>query len=328
MKKLRGVKLSVMTWNIYLGADLTPIFTASPEQIPQRVTEVFRQFLATNFPERAKAIANQISLKEPDIIGLQEAELWELIPPNSTVVPYDFVDILLHELKSRGLRYVVAAMNRNAEATLPSSEGNLIRLSDRDVILIREMSDIDVIRKQEANFKINLQVKIAGQPFTVLHGWSALDICFHGHVFRIVNTHLEPNSAEVQVAQANELLTGPGETKLPLIFIGDFNSNANGSGTQTYANLIAAGFEDTWIAAGVGIGFTCCQDADLLNAESHLNERIDLILFKNDNSWKVVEAEVVGESQHDRTKTRLWPSDHAGVTVKFKKNYRFHNTES
>lgn len=71
---------SVMTWNLYLGADLTPIFTAAPEQIPERITEVFRQFLATNFPRRAKAIARQIALVQPDIIGLQESVLVELIP--------------------------------------------------------------------------------------------------------------------------------------------------------------------------------------------------------------------------------------------------------
>lgn len=318
MRIERDVKLSVMTWNIYFGADLASVFTASPEQIPQRVTEVFRQFLATNFLQRAKAIADQIMDKEPDIIGLQEAVLWELIPPNSARVAYDFIDILLHELRCRGQRYIVAAINQNAEAALPSSGGNLIRLSDRDVILIRETSDIDVMGKQEANFKTNLQIQIAGQTFTVLRGWSYIDVCFQGHVFRIVNTHLDPNSPVVQVAQANELLDGPGETNLPLIFIGDFNSDANGSGTQTYANLIAAGFEDTWLDAGKGKGLTCCQDADLLNADSRLNERIDLILIKNNKNWDAAKSEVVGEAQIDRTETRLWPSDHAGVITKLK----------
>jgi hypothetical protein len=54
----------------------------------------------------------------------------------------------------------------------------------------------------------------------------------------------------------------------------------------------------------------------LLNAESRLNERIDLILFRNKKNWTAVKAEVVGTDQRDRTKTRLWPSDHAGVNVK------------
>jgi len=34
-------------------------------------------------------------------------------------------------------------------------------------------------------------------------------------------------------------------------------------------------------------------------------------LFKN--GWEPKEAEVIGEEQRDRTRTGLWPSDHAGV---------------
>lgn len=318
MKRTGNVKLSVMTWNIYLGAELTPLFTAcSVEQIPELATQVFRQFLATNFPERAKVIANQIDLKKPDIIGLQEAVLWKLISPDSHMVSYDFVNILIHELRCRGLKYEVAAVNQNAQAALPSSTGNTISLSDRDVILIRNREGMKVIKKQEANFKNNFQINISKQIFTILRGWSALDICFQENVFRIVNTHLETDSLEVQAAQANELLDGPGKTELPLMFIGDFNSNANENET-TYANLIAAGFKDSWIEAGKSKGFTCCHDSDLLNAESSLNERIDFILLKNKKDWHVVKVEVIGESQLDKTETRLWPSDHAGVVVKLK----------
>jgi len=316
LKSSRNVLLSIMTWNIYIGAELTPLLSATPEQIPKLVTEVFRQFLATNFPERALAIIRQIILKEPDIIGLQEAALWEIIPPYSQRVVYDFVHILLCELEYRGLRYKVASQNKNVETVLPSSSWNLIRLTDRDVILVRETSEVKIIRAVAANFETNLQVQIAGRLFTILRGWSAIDASVQGCRFRMVNTHLDSKSPEVQIAQANELLSGPGETKLPLIFTGDFNSNANGSGTPTYRNLIAAGFEDTRIAADKGNGFTCCQDANLLNAESRINERIDLILFKNKKNWTAVEAEVVGEAQRDRTKTRLWPSDHAGVNAK------------
>jgi hypothetical protein len=94
-----------------MGADLNPLLTATPDQIPQRVTEVFRQFLATNFPVRVKAIAREIASKKPDFIGLQEAELWQLVIPNFRVVTYDFVQLLLVELKKRGLHYEVAAQN-------------------------------------------------------------------------------------------------------------------------------------------------------------------------------------------------------------------------
>ena len=310
--------LTVMTWNIYLGADLTPIATATPSQIPKRVTEVFRQFLATNFPKRARAIAHQILKEKPDIIGLQEAVLFELVPPNSHRVIYDFIDILLNELECEGIQYRLVASNQGNTTELPSSAGNLIRFTGgRDAILVRKESDVKVIDTQVNNFKTNLRVPIGGIPRTVLLGWSAIDACIHGHMFRLVNTHLEPLSPAVQVAQGNELLSGPGVTTLPLIFIGDFNSNANGSGTPTYSNMITAGFEDTWLIAGAGDGFTCCQDPDLLNAESQLSERIDFILIKNKDGWEVVKAKLVGEEQSDRTYSRLWPSDHAGVVANF-----------
>ncbi|MGD9678826.1 MAG: endonuclease/exonuclease/phosphatase family protein [Vulcanibacillus sp.] len=319
----RNVPLSIMTWNIYQGADFAPIFTATkPEQIPVRVTEVFRQFLATNFPNRARAIARQIILQEPDIIGLQESVLIKLIPPKnipcSHEVVYDFLDILLNVLANKGLHYRIAVVHEGNTTELPDSSGNTISFTDREAILVREDCKLKIIRTQEEDFKTNLQVNIAGQPFTVIRGWTSIDAYFKGHKFRLVNTHLEPLSPRVQVAQANELLAGPGQTKRPLIFIGDFNSNANGSGTPTYGNLIAAGFEDTWLIAGKGDGFTCCQDADLLNAQSKLTERIDLILIKNKDDWNIVKDELVGEAQSDRTFTRLWPSDHAGVIAEFK----------
>jgi endonuclease/exonuclease/phosphatase family metal-dependent hydrolase len=312
--------LSVMTWNIYQGADLAPIFAANPDipgDLEKRVTNVFRQFLATNFQERAKAIARQIILEKPDIIGLQEAVLVELIPPKSPCVEYDFVDILLNELACRGMKYCVAARNQNSSAKLPSSLGNKIRFTDRDVILIRKGA-VKVINKQESNFVNNLTISFNNKMFTILRGWSYIDAYFQGHMFRMVNTHLEPLHQGIQVAQGTELIDGPGKTDLPLIFIGDFNSKADGTGTATYGNLIAANFKDTWNASVYGDGFTAHQDADLLNAYSSLDERIDLILTRNINNWDVVKDILIGEDQADRTNTRLWPSDHAGIVAKFK----------
>ncbi|CAM4103344.1 endonuclease/exonuclease/phosphatase family protein [Bacillus luti] len=303
--------LTVMTWNIYLGADLTPIFTATPAELRQAVTEVFRQFLATNFPVRVEAIARQIVLKKPDIIGLQEAEIWQLFIPGLPTVTYDFVELLLDELRTFGLHYEVAAQNDNNSVQLPSSNGNIIGLLDRDVILIRKNSGLNIIQRQNANYEAKLTIPIGGQPLTIVHGWSFIDVSANGRIFRVINTHLEPLSPPVQVAQGNELLAGPANTNLPLILLGDLNSNAAGTGTPTYGNLINAGFQDVWTEVGKGQGFTCCQNPDLLNAVSSLNRRIDFILFKN--GWNPIVADVVGEEQHDRTSTGLWPSDHAGV---------------
>jgi endonuclease/exonuclease/phosphatase family metal-dependent hydrolase len=313
--KLKSV-LTVMTWNVYLGADLTPLITTmSAQDIPKRVTEVFRQFLATHVPVRAKAIALHIASKKPDLVGLQEAELFQLIVPHVNIVTYDFVELLLGELRNLGLHYEVAAKNDNLPVLLPSIQGNLVRFLDRDVILKRKGIGLKVVRKQIANFNTNFEVQIGGEMIEIVRGWSSIDVKAHKRTFRVINTHLDPASPDVQAAQANELLKGPADTKLPLILLGDLNSNADGTGTPTYGQLLDAGFKDAWNEAGKGDGFTCCHDPDLLNAISTLSERIDYILFKN--GWKPIIAKVVGEAQCDRTPTALWPSDHAGVVASF-----------
>ena len=38
-----------MTWNTYIGAELTPLLRATPKQIQKLVTKIFRQFLDTDF---------------------------------------------------------------------------------------------------------------------------------------------------------------------------------------------------------------------------------------------------------------------------------------
>ncbi|PEL14453.1 endonuclease/exonuclease/phosphatase family protein [Bacillus sp. AFS017336] len=323
MGKSNDFHLSFLTWNIYQGTDPAPLINATPEQIPERVTEIFRLFLATNFTVRAKAIARAIASEKPDFIGLQEAQLWELIIPTFGTITYDFIEILLEELDERGLKYEVAARNRNFNIQLTDSNGNIVRLLNRDAILVRKEKDLKVIRSQEANFQTNLIVPIAGQPFTVLRGWSSVDFKKDGQVFRMINTHLDPAVEAIRNAQANEILQGPANTHLPVIITGDLNSIPN---STTYNLFIKGGFQDVWNEVGEGPGLTCCQGPDLLNAISSLIVRIDYILFKN--GWKPKEAELVGEEQSDRTRTGLWPSDHAGVSARLHLEDHHHHDES
>jgi hypothetical protein len=165
---------SFLTWNIYQGFDVTPLFnpTLTPEQIPTVITQILRQFLATNFPVRAKAIARAIASKKPDFIGLQEAVRIKITIPNFRTVTYDFIEILLEALEERGLKYEVAARNNNATGDFPDSNGNVVQFLDRDAILVRKDRNVDILRKREANFQTNLTVPIAGQPFVILRGWS------------------------------------------------------------------------------------------------------------------------------------------------------------
>ena len=305
-------KVSFLTWNIYQGFNTAPLFNPvlTPEQLPEVVTQVFRQFLATNFPVRAQAIARAIASEKPDFIGLQEAVRVKLIIPTFRTVTYDFIEILLEALEERGLKYEVAARNNNVEVEFPDSNGNRIQFLERDVILIRKDSKLKVIRRQEANFQTNLTLPIAGQPFTIIRGWSSIDVKIARQVFRMINTRLDPTAEAVRNAQAEEIIQGPAQTSLPVVITGDLNAIPNSS---TYELFVNAGFKDTWNKVGEGLGFTAEQSADLLNAVSLLNQRIDYVLFKN--GWKPIESELVGEEQKDRTKTGLWPSDHAGLSA-------------
>ena len=204
---------------------------------------MFRQFLATNFPVRAKAIAREIASKKPDFISLQEAVRWVLTIPKFGTVVYDFVKILLHELKERGLYYEVAAENKNLSAQAPDSNGNTISFLDRDVILIRKEDRLKVIDKQEARFVNNLTIG----PFVIFRGWSAIDVKIDGGVFRMINTHLEPLNESIRNAQALEILNGPAKTNLPLIITGDMNAIP---GSNTYNLFISRGFRDVWNESG------------------------------------------------------------------------------
>jgi endonuclease/exonuclease/phosphatase family metal-dependent hydrolase len=154
-------------------------------------------------------------------------------------------------------------------------------------------------------------------PITFLRGWNSADVTVDGETFRLVNTHLEPVSELARLAQAQELLNGPGNTPLPLVLIGDLNTEAAppaaAPGGATYASLLAAGFLDALAAAGIGDQSTCCQGADLLNPASLLSSRIDLALVRG--GLEVLSAEIVGEAQADRSALGLWPSDHAGIVV-------------
>lgn len=300
---------------MYLGTDVKLLMTSSKDKINEKVTEAYRMFLATNFPVRVKTMAREIAAKRPDIIGLQEAVLWRVI---FSYFPYtlDFVQLLRIELAKQGLCYEVATQNKNMSVRLPDRHGNVVHLLDRDVILVRKMSGIKVVNRKGANFETNLTINIAGQSVKILRGFSFVDIKKNGHLFRVINTHLETDFPNIQIAQAREILGDSAKTRLPLIVMGDLNSDANGMGEKSYRMFTAEGFQDVWKAVGKENGNTCCQDATLLNSKSELNERVDLILYKN--GWQPVETELVGASLNDKTPTRLWPSDHAGVYAKLK----------
>jgi hypothetical protein len=103
-----------MTRNLYLGFDLAPLGTAvATNNIPQlllAVKNAVDTLHATNFPERAQALAAEIAAKQPDLVGLQEVPLIrsqfppDFSPtPNAITVEFDYLQILLDALAAHGL---------------------------------------------------------------------------------------------------------------------------------------------------------------------------------------------------------------------------------
>lgn len=336
----RGV--TVITRNIYLGADLDPIISAPPELVPILAAQKFAEIQATNFPERAEALADEIATTNPHLVGLQEVELYRVQSPGdaafggttpATTVFQDFLAILMSALAARGLDYRVVVVQQNLDAEVPALTGfgpggpmfDDIRLTDRDVILARH--GVETSDPRSANYAVNLPVTIGGRPLFIFRGWTSVVATVGGTTFRLFNTHLETQVAPpIQVAQAQELLALARAEPLPVMLVGDFNSDASGTQTPTYGMLTGAGFRDVWLETHPpDPGLTCCHAADLLNAEPDFNQRIDLVLagrgFKQRNGSLVggVHATVVGDEPADRTPSGLWPSDHAGVlaTLRF-----------
>jgi hypothetical protein len=331
-----GPPIPVMTRNIYLGADVDPIFEAASTggDVVGATTEAWNTIKATNFPERAEALADEMDDSDPLLVGLQEVTLFRTGPPDSftsnptpaTHVEDDYLKILLRELYERDLHYVPVTITKNADGELPgfTAPGVLqdIRLTDRDVILVR--INLPGSKPQLANPQSGNFADFVSAPLPLLRGWGSIDVTLRGKTFRFINTHLEPESDKpevkaIQVAQGNEILSGPANTNLPVILVGDFNSRAGGGGTATYGNLINAGFTDAWSATHPGeLGNTWGHDEDLLNTTVDLTQRLDLVLFRDGGSEDglcALDADVVGEELDDRTPSGLWPSDHAGVVA-------------
>ena len=339
--------VKVMTQNLYFGADIHHVLGVASGDIPFVVADIYTMLLQTDFPARAKTLAEEIARVNPDLIGLQEVALYRTQSPgdflqnfkvNADEVLFDYLQILLDELKARHLDYKVAAIVQDTDVELPmfdtSSPTMLtdVRLTDHDVILVR--SGVHISKRVSNNYTSYLPVPVGDLEVQFKRGYVAADAKVWGETYRFVNTHLEertsPPVPPIQALQAQELIGVLANEKLPIILVGDLNSSPEDAVTDTiappYKQLIEEGYTDVWkrsLLKRRNSGFTCCQAEDLSNKKSLLSERIDYIFVRNNpESWPVsivgpVVADLVGEEQKDKTKpSRLWPSDHAGVVAR------------
>jgi endonuclease/exonuclease/phosphatase family metal-dependent hydrolase len=200
--------------------------------------------------------------------------------------------------------------------------------ADREAILARvgrhHNDRLQLSNPQAGVFAAQVSFPLPGGVlYTERRGWAAVDVQARGARFRFVTTHLLPEGPgnPVQELQGLEVLAGPASTALPVVYVCDCNSRADGTGTATHANVLAAGFDDAWAEDHPRRpGLTCCQAEDLRNPVSTVDQRIDFV-FVRARGVHVRDVELVGASPRERTADGLWPSDHAGVvaTIQFRR---------
>jgi endonuclease/exonuclease/phosphatase family metal-dependent hydrolase len=380
--KSHKAKITVATYNLYVGADIFRVFSPAPCGVPQAVNDIHNAIQATNFPERAEAIADLIRKKKPHVIGLQEVSLIRSQFPGNSLAPdgsgieflgdfpadprftfkldaeyveYDYLQLLLDALEARGLNYVAvdAASPVNADTEFPAIEFAAdctplsfpidLRLTDRDVILVRE--DLPVNFALADNYQFNAPIELptaiptpgglvpAVYVTEFTRGWGAVNLTVKDQSYSVFNTHLEVGDKTlppdqglnlVQFAQALEAGQVSALLPPPMLLVGDINSSPMSGVTDprpAYFVLTQShGLADVWDIqkkAPKKPGFTCCQSELLDNAKSSLDERIDVILADFGLlAPKKIKADVLGDKKGDKTPSGLWPSDHAGVAAK------------
>lgn len=259
-KKKKDAEVTVMTRNLYLGADLGPAIGASSiGGAIDAAGTILNDVDLSNFPERSKLLAAEIADAEPDFVGLQEVALWrEQTPSDYTLTPatqvrYDFLQLLQDQLKAQGAKYRVAVVQEEFDQELPADtdhndatgSGPLAgfgadldgRLTMRDVILVRKDKDLKFKNPQMGHFENRYSVTLGGVvPVNVDRGWVSIDAKVKGDKktrgakFHFVNAHFEAfGDPKIREAQAREMIApgGPLDTKKQLVFLGDINSGSS-----------------------------------------------------------------------------------------------------
>ena len=247
-----GPKITVMTRNIFLGADLGPAIEA--DSIPEAIDgagEIWNEFQATKFPERAKPLAREIATNKPDLVGLQEVALWrkqalrrrlaadqpvrDACDPGRAGLPRHPDERA--EERGRQLR----GRNRpgRVQGRAARRRGRLGRHRHRPAgrvrrRLRREPDDArrDPGRKgtkvklgqTAADHEDAVQPSIGGIEIPVDRGWVSVEARVGSFQFRFVNTHLEAfGSPTIREAQAKADRRTAYDVK-QVVLVGDLNS--------------------------------------------------------------------------------------------------------
>lgn len=311
--------ITVMTYNLYFGADLGPVIDAAQVGLPEFIGAASQAWVdaqATDFPGRIDAVADLIAEHQPHLVGLQEVAEWRtgglFDPAPAETVDTDFLEVLLDSLADRGLDYDVVAAVSGFDFEAPLAPlGFDGRLTISDVIIARDglpSSQLKLSNPQTGTYAAAVTLPTA-PPLPDIEfprQWASVDVKLRGKSLRFVTTHLESVSPLARMAQAQELITIHGDVGLPLVLVGDFNSEPSDVGDASH--LLDQVLDDVVNE----VTATCCQASTLDNLVSELTRAVDNVIV---SGMGVLSADVVGDEPADKTGSGLWPSDHAGVVA-------------
>jgi endonuclease/exonuclease/phosphatase family metal-dependent hydrolase len=336
-----GGTITVQTYNLNLGADLTPLFGVS--SIPALRTAaagVYADVVVSRPEERMRAVAAIIAGQRPDIVGLQEVALWSLAPYRSVNgIPvasgpyqpsYDFLASLLADLAQRGLNYTPVSVDTTFDSAvaipiaIPISGTTAARYTDRNVVLVADRSHAQVANPQHANYVATFTVPLLGQTVAVHRGWASIDLTVHDRTFRFFDTHLEayglpPLKDQIRNPQAAELAALVDQSPYPVVVVGDINSvptmcPAQSANNVAYGTLAGAGLTEVWPlvhpdAPCAPASWTSGQRS-IYGPVSTLDHRIDVVFLSG--GFRALRTDVVGDTPAELSQPNgLWPSDHA-----------------
>jgi endonuclease/exonuclease/phosphatase family metal-dependent hydrolase len=301
--------VTVMTRNLYLGADLIPLATSPADQFGHAAAGVFDSVTATDPNGRMRLVAREIARARPDLVGLQEVSLWRTGSAPASTVAFDYSGAIVKELGRLHARYRLVALKRGFNVEAPTDRGFDVRLTLGDAILARRGVKVSHVRSHVFEHQLTIPTQGAG-PVEVTRGWNQLDARIGKVRVHFVNTHLEAYSPTVREAQAKELVRGALKSRLRTILVGDLNSGpdlAQAPDRLAYAAIARAGFKPERTAR-----HSCCF-GDSLNTGGW-DHNVDWILAKP--KARLVRSSLTGT---ETTAAGLHPSDHGGVvsTLRF-----------
>jgi len=305
----------------------------------------------TDFTVRARLLAGEVATARPDLLGLQEVALWRSGPldlahlgvPGATQVDYDFLALLLDELAARDVHYEVVQVGSRADVEAPAFTGSPfddtmaqdrnIRLTMRDVILVRADAGLRVVRTGDTVYERNLAMTVNGTTMRFDRGFHWVDVDTGDARLRFVNTHLEAFSSDLALAQAAELVAGAPSDDRTTVLVGDFNSDplndvvkpTDQVPPKAPYELItgSGGFTDLWLEWAPGGQGGTCGLSELVDdpTATAFDHRIDMVFARttSGDGPAVDGGRVTGTNLADRDRaTGLWPSDHGGVVLRLR----------